>query len=130
MEGISDIKIIGFDESRPPVVRKEPYINLYFKLSHKAPSQWCADFNELVAKGSYTVKIDSKKGIIIETWVRQASEIEALLNILKESVKRASFNYIARIKAKANVGMGESKAVVSEAQAQLNGIVGGLNFDD
>ena len=31
MEGISDIKIIGIDEKRPPKIRKEPYIDLVFK---------------------------------------------------------------------------------------------------
>ena len=38
MEGISDIRISGMDENRPPRIGKEPYINLYFRLVHKAPA--------------------------------------------------------------------------------------------
>ena len=38
MEGISDLKIIGTDERRPPIIRKEPYIDVFFKLSHQAPA--------------------------------------------------------------------------------------------
>ena len=130
MEGISDIKIIGFDETRPPALRKEPYINLYFKLSHEAPKQWCIDFNELVAKGAYPVKIEPANGLFIETWVRQANEIEAVLANLKEAVKNSTYNYISRIRSKANADLPVEGAVVSEAQAQLNLIISGLNFDD
>ena len=130
MEGISDIKIIGFDETRPPALRKEPYINLYFKLSHKAPKQWCLDFNELVAKGSYPIKIEPTEGLIIETWVRQATEIETLLDGLKEAVRNAIDKYIARIRANAKVDLPAQGAVVSEEQAHLNLIISGLNFDD
>ncbi len=37
MEGISDIKIVSIDSKRPPVIRKQPYIALFFTLSHKGP---------------------------------------------------------------------------------------------
>ena len=47
MQGISDINIIGIDETRPPFIRKEPYIDIFFELSHQAPIDWCKDLNSL-----------------------------------------------------------------------------------
>lgn len=131
MKGISDIKIIGIDETRPPRIRKEPYINLYFKLSHEAPKEWCEDFNRLVAKGKFPVNIDSSKGLFIETWVRKPEEIEMALDELKEAVSTCSQEYIARIEAEAyaaaDVG---GKSEDEGEQGHLNRIIAGLNFDD
>ena len=70
MEGISDIKIIGVDETRPPIIRKEPYIDIFFKLSHQAPSDWCSDFNSLKAKHPSCEKI-KKKAEYVNLSVRQ-----------------------------------------------------------
>ena len=83
MEGISDIRISGIDEMRPPRIRKEPYINLYFKLIHKAPKDWCEDFNHLVAKGDYPVKIEPNTGLFIETWVRSSPSTLYSLSITR-----------------------------------------------
>ena len=83
MEGISDIKIIGIDEQRPPKILKEPYINLFFKLSHEVPKQWCEDFNMLIGKRKYPVKVNPSAGLFIETWVRLPTEIKATLDDLR-----------------------------------------------
>ena len=72
MEGISDIKITGIDEKRPPVIRKEPYIDIFFKLSHQAPADWCKDFNALLSNHPTAPKIKEKEGLYIEGWVRTA----------------------------------------------------------
>jgi len=131
MEGISDIKICGLDEMRPPRIRKEPYINLYFKLIHKAPQDWCDDFNRLVSKMKYQVKIDKVTGLFIETWVRKPDEIELLLGGLKEAVSTCNDEYIKRVedemRAAANTG---GKLEDEGAQGQLNRIIASLNFDD
>jgi len=131
MEGISDIKICGLDEMRPPRIRKEPYINLYFKLIHKAPQDWCDDFNRLVSKMKYQVKIDKVTGLFIETWVRKPDEIELLLGSLKEAVSTCNDEYIKRVedemRAAANTG---GKLEDEGAQGQLNRIIASLNFDD
>ena len=55
MQNIMNIKIVGIDEKRPPLIRKEPYIDLFFQLSHKVPLDWCEDFNELTKKLSTQV---------------------------------------------------------------------------
>jgi len=129
MEGISDIRIKGFDEERPPRIMKQPYINLYFKLTHKAPKDWCEDFNNIVAKGDYPVKIDSSLGLFVETWVRKPEEIAAVLEELKKAVTSAIGVYIDRIKAAAAVSSSDGLQLETEGeQGRLNAIVAGLNF--
>jgi hypothetical protein len=130
MEGISDIKIIGIDEMRPPRIRKEPYINLFFKLIHKAPKDWCDNFNHLVAKREYPVKIDPASGLFIETWVRKPEEIERALNGLKKAVSECNQEYIARVLNEANAAaeMGDNLADTGE-QGNLNRIIASLNYN-
>ena len=131
MEGISDIKISGIDETRPPRIRKEPYINLFFKLIHKAPTEWCEDFNRLVAKGKYPAKIESSGGLFIETWVRKPEEIETVLDELKEAVSTCNQAYITRIQAEASAAADVGGNSEDEGeQGRLNRIIAGLNFDD
>lgn len=131
MEGISDIKISGIDEMRPPRIRKEPYINLYFKLNHEAPKEWCEGFNRIVAKGKFPVKIEPAKGLIIETWVRKPDEIEMVLDELKVAVRTCNQEYIARIEAEASAAADVGGKSEDEGeQGRLNRIIAGLNFDD
>ena len=78
MEGISDIRIIGMDEKRPPRIRKEPYIDLYFRLPHKAPLDGRQDFTELQSRQDYGSKINGDECLYIETWVRTPGEIAGL----------------------------------------------------
>jgi len=130
MEGISDIKISGIDEMRPPKIRKEPYINLFFKLIHKAPSDWCDHFNHLVAKRKYPVKINPTDGLFIETWVRKPDEIEPALAGLKKAVSQCNQEYIARLLAEANnATASQDETVDTGEQGKLNRIVAGLDFD-
>jgi hypothetical protein len=130
MEGISDIRITGFDETRPPLILKAPYINLYFRLSHEAPKAWCDDFNHLVAKGDYPVKIEPAKGLFIETWVRKPDEIEAVLEDLKQAVSNCNAAYIARIQAEVRAAAAAGASADDEGeQGRLNRIIADLNFD-
>ena len=130
MEGISDIKISGIDEMRPPRIRKEPYINLFFKLIHKAPKGWCEQFNSLVARQEYPAKIDPAAGLFIETWVRKPDEIEPALAGLKKAVSQCNQEYIARILAEANSAADmQGNPNETGEQRKLNRIVAGLNFD-
>ena len=129
MEGISDIRISGIDQARPPLIRKEPYINLYFRLNHKAPARWCEDFNGLLARSSYPVKIDPSEGLFVETWVRAPEEIVTLLSTLKKAVSKASGIYIARVEAAALAAQGVTPESEGE-QGRLNRIIAGLDFSD
>lgn len=131
MEGISDIKIVSIDEKRPPKIRKEPYIDIIFKLSHQAPPAWCNDFNTLLAKHPSAPKIKEKEGLYIEGWVRTADEIIAYLETLKAKVEQCSQNYIARIERSARDADASNAALTHEAgeQGRLNRIVAALEFD-
>ena len=130
MEGISDIRICGLDEARPPRIRKQPYIDLYFKLSHQAPKKWCEDFNSLTASRTYKAMIDSKNGEFIESWVREPSELGQALEDMKLFVETCNQAYIERILAQARSDAPEP-GVVQESgpQAELNRMVAALNFD-
>ncbi|MFC1748710.1 hypothetical protein ACFL2V_07865 [Pseudomonadota bacterium] len=132
MEGISDIKIVGIDEKRPPKIRKEPYIDLIFKLSHKAPPAWCHEFNSLLAKHPSTPKIKEKEGLYIETWVRSADEIITLLELLKVKVKQCSLNFIENIESSARDADAASSTLSHETgeQGRLNEIIAGLDFGE
>lgn len=133
MEGISDIKITGMDEQRPPKILKEPYINLFFKLSHKAPKQWCEDFNMLIGKRQYPVKINPSAGLFIETWVRLPAEINTTLDDIKKVITACNDGYIARIEAEAravNKANADSKNAAGVAQAELDSIIEALDFSD
>lgn len=130
MEGISDICIIGIDETRPPRIRKEPYIDIFFKLSHQAPADWCKDFNNLVSSSSSSAKIVEKEGLFIETWVRSPDDIIALLQYLKDTVMECTEKYIQRIELSAKNALQDNSLgnEVSGEQGRLNQIIASLEF--
>jgi hypothetical protein len=132
VEGISDIKIIGIDEKRPPVIRKEPYIDIFFKLSHQARTDWCKDFNALLCKHTTSPRIKEKEGLYIETWVKAADEIAAFLAILKDKVTECNRQYVERIElSKRNAGAANaSLAKETGEQRRLNEIIAALDFDE
>lgn len=130
MEGISDIKISGIDEKRPPMIRKQPYIDLFFKLIHQAPKEWCEDLNQLLSKAEYSAKITPDTGLFIETWVRKPDEIEKALDVLKHAVNTCSLQYIEKIEARTNAASNAHVKPEDEGeQGRLNNIIAALNFD-
>ena len=131
MEGISDLCIVGIDDRRPPRIRKEPYIDLYFRLSHKAPADWCALFNERISKHEYKPAIKPEEGLFIDAWVRHPGEIPALLETLKKAITSCSEAYIERIEERRRAAQGNnlSSNNISPEQAELNLIVERLQFD-
>lgn len=133
MEGISDIRIIGIDDKRPPKIRKEPYIDVIFRLSHQAPADWCRDFNALLSKHPSAPKLKEKEGLYIETWVRTPEEIAILLEHLKEKVAQCSRLYIERVERSIRSAANVNASVSLEdegAQGRLNRIVAALDFSD
>ena len=132
MEGISDIKIVGIDEKRPPVIMGAPYIDLFFKLSHQAPQDWCADFNALMSKHPGSPKIKQKEGLFIEAWVKTPELIVDYLELLKKSVTLCSDMYIERIEQAARDTKSINVSGVSEdsPQGRLNKIIAKLVFDE
>jgi len=130
MEGISDIRITGIDERRPPRIRKEPYIDLVFRLTHKAPTDWCKDFNDLLSKHEYAPKIDLTEDLYIETWVRNTDEISAHLQLLKDAVTRCTAQYIEKIQVREQSRSDDNTQLQKEegAQGRLNRIIAALDF--
>lgn len=128
MEGISDIRIVGIDDKRRPRIMKEPYINLYFTLSHKAPPEWCADFNRILSKHQFTTRINETEGLYIETWVREPEDIPAHLAQMKEAVKRCNVEYIEKVDA-ATRRASSAESNAGGPQGRLNDIIAGLKFD-
>jgi hypothetical protein len=132
VEGISDIRIVGIDERRPPVIRKEPYIDIFFKLSHKAPVDWCLDLNALLRKCATTPKIKEEEGLYIEAWVKTPDEIIAFLALLKDKVADCNRQYIERIELSAR-NAGDTNASLAQEtgeQGRLNRIIAELDFDE
>ncbi|WP_196140808.1 hypothetical protein [Aliikangiella sp. G2MR2-5] len=130
MKEIFDLKIIGVDPTRPPKIRKEPYIELYFKLNHEAPMIWLKEFNDLVSKGEYPIKIKPENSSIIETWVRSIKEVEPAFNNIKLAVQTCIDNYRSRQQAQLDKARAaENGVVLSAAQIELNTVIENLNFD-
>jgi hypothetical protein len=131
LDSINDIKITGIDDERPPRVRKEAYIDLYFKLSHKAPLEWCEDFNSLGSKLDPAAKIDKTKAVVIETWVRDMDLIGAQLEKIKKSILLCNLQYIEKIRLRKLAAASKNSAVtgMDGQQNRLNEIVSHLNFD-
>jgi len=131
MEGISDIKIVALDAKRPPVVRKAPYIDLFFELSHKAPKVWCEDFNGLLSKYKFPAKVQPDPGLFIETWVRTPDDVAPHLEHLKLEVAECNERYIENVRLAQGRKDGENAATAQGTgeQGRLNRIVAGLLFD-
>ena len=134
MESISDLRIIGIDETRPPTIRKEPYIDLFFKLSHQAPIDWCKDLNNLLSQQTATANssIAEKEGTFIKTWVRTADEIISLVEHLKTTITECTRQYIERVQLAAQQSGNNDPIQSNESkeQANLNQIISSLNFDE
>jgi uncharacterized protein (DUF2344 family) len=130
MESIQDLKIAGIDEKRPPKIRKEPYIDLVFKLNQKAPKKWCSDFNNLLSQNKFSAKINIEEGVYIEAWVRKPDEIVNLLEGLKKTVAKCTKDFLAAILAETASKTSDGSAQEAEGeQGRLNRIIAGLNFD-
>ena len=132
MEGISDIRIVGIDETRPPKIGKEPYIDLYFRLAHKAPIEWCQDFNELLSGHPYAPKIRREEGLYIETWVRTIEEIDSQFREIKQAIIQCTRQYIEKIQVIADKRDAGNNQLQREAgpQGRLNSVIAGLDFSD
>ncbi len=130
MQDINDIKIVSIDEERPPRIRKEAYIDLFFKLSVKAPVDWCEDFNALGRQINPGVKIEKNVGLCIEAWVKDMSQIIPHLEKIKQNILDCNEQYIekARQKKLALLAANTSAAGNDSEQFKLNEIVADLKF--
>ena len=132
LDNILDIRIIGIDENRPPVIRKEPYIDLFFKLSFKPPPDWCEEFNTLAKDLVPQVKIDKTVREFIDAYVRDINHIPEHLAKIKTKIAACNEQYLEGIRLK-ELAVAEQNASLQPAgveQRKLNTIVAALKFDD
>lgn len=132
MNSFEAIRISGLDESRLPKMRKEAYIDLYFKLSHKAPEEWCEDFNVLGRRLSPAAKVDMKSCLTIDTYVNDMERIPVQLAELKETVGECNTQYLEKLRQREIKLAAENAALQGEVgeQQRLNLIIATLEFDD
>ena len=132
MNTFDEIRISGIDESRPPRVRKEAYIDLHFSLSRQVPDDWCEDFNALGRGISPAAKIDKNTCLTIDTYVNDMDRIPAQLAELKEAVNECNRRYIEKLRQRELALAAENAALQGEGgeQQRLNLIVAALEFDD
>ena len=132
LEDISDIKIVGIDEKRPPRIRKEPYIDLFFRLSHQAPKKWCQDFNKLAKDLVPPVKIDDNEGVFIDAYVRDMDNIAMHFDKIKRKIALCNEQYIQEIKQRELAENTRNVLLFAEEgeQGKLNKIIAALGFDD
>jgi hypothetical protein len=131
MSTISEIRIVGIDQTRPPRLRKENYIDLYFKLSQKPPEDWCEDFNQLGRRINPSPKIKPGVGESVDTYVNDMTLIPAHLAELKKLIVECNEQYIEKIRLK-ELKLAEQNSALQGAdgeQNRLNQIIESLDFD-
>ena len=131
LEQITSIKIVGLDANRPPKIRKQPYIDIFFELSLKAPKDWCEDFNRLGKHLEPSVKINQKEGLFIEAWVRNMEDIPKHLHDIKEKIINCNEQYIENIRLKELAEIEKNQALgKSPEQERLSIILSNLEFNN
>jgi hypothetical protein len=131
MEEFQDVKIIGLDENRFPFVRKEPYIDLFFKLSPEPPKDWCIRFNSLSQNLNPVVRIDKKTNLFIQTYVRDMNHIPEHLEMLKKKINTCNEQHKKKCLQQA-LDMKRNKQRENancDAQGKLDAIIEKLNFN-
>ena len=109
MSSFDEMKITGLDPDRPPQVRKESYIDLFFKLSTEAPLDWCEDFNALGRQLNPAAKIGKTTADCIDTYTNNMEKIPSQLSEIKQIVKDCNEQYLEKIKQKARERYREQK---------------------
>ena len=127
----NEIKIIGIDANRPPRVRKEAYIDLFYQLSEDAPEEWCEDFEGFGRQVNPLAKVDRTKRCFINTYVNDMNVIPAHFEQLKQAVVDCNAQFLEKLRQK-ELALAKDNANLSEQggrQFELNEIIASLDFD-
>lgn len=130
MSTFEEIKIMGIDGKRPPRVRKEAYIDLFFKLSRKAPLEWCEDFNALGRQIDPGAKIDKNAGDCIDTYVNHMDNIQSQLNEIKQTLIDCNEQYQEKIRQRELAEAASNATLLGQdgEQLKLNEIISELRY--
>lgn len=125
-----NLSIIGIDEKRPPRVRKEHYIDIFYRLSQKASGEWCDIFNTLSKQLVPPAKINKSEGIYIEAYVRDMNLLQDHLDKIKKNITESNERLATAVR-KRNEAITKENAGESDdgdEQRRLNAIVASLHF--
>ena len=131
MTQFNEIKIISIDANRPPRVRKESYIDLFYQLSEDAPEEWCEDFSGFGRHVNPLAKVEKGSRCFIGTYVNDMDSIPAHFEQIKQAVTDCNTQYLEKIRqrelalAKDNANLQEEDGL----QFKLNEIIASLDFD-
>ena len=131
MTQLTAITITGIDPGRPPRIRKEAYIDLYFVLSEDPPEDWCEDFNALGRRVNPMAKVDIKQRGFINTYANAMDAIPAHFAEIKQAVADCNTQYLEKIQQRAS-DLARDNAASGKAegpQQQLNAIIESLDFE-
>ncbi len=132
MTTFNEIKIIGIDANRPPRVRKEAYIDLFYQLSEDAPEEWSEDFDSFGRQVNPLAKVDKSNRGFINTYVNDMDLIPAHFEQLKQAVADCNAQYLEKLSQRAQA-LARDNADLREQggeQFKLNEIIASLDFDD
>lgn len=132
MNSICDFKIIGIDSDRPPRMRKEAYIDLFFRLSDKVPTAWSEEFNALGRHLKPSPKININSCECIETYVNDMDSIAQHLEDVKEIVADCNSKFQAKLDETARELAASKASLQGEdgEQHRLNEIIAALDFEN
>lgn len=131
MTSFNAIKITGIDASRPPRIRKESYVDLFYQLSEDAPADWCEAFNGFGREVNPMAKIEADNRGIISTYINDIEAIPAHFEQLKQAVADCNAQHLEKLRQR-ELELARDKANLQEqdgAQFKLNEIVASLDFD-
>lgn len=131
MTQFNEIKIIGIDLNRPPRIRKEAYIDLFYQLSENAPEEWCEDFASFGRQVIPLAKIDKSNPGFISTYVNDMDAIPRQFEQLKQAVIDCNKQFLEKISERA-ITLAKDNAALREQggqQYRLNEIIAALDFD-
>ena len=131
MTSFNAIKIIGIDAARPPRIRKEPYVDLFYRLSEDPPEEWCEAFNGFGRQVNPMAKIDSADRAIINTYINDIDAIPAHFERLKEAVAECNTEYQGKLRQRERETARDNADLQAGggAQSRLNEIIASLDYD-
>lgn len=126
----TELKIIGFDETRPPLVQPRPCIDLILELDQEATPEWCSMLLSVASKSVFSVKIEPDPGLFVETWVKTPGEIARAVELMKGYVASCNVAYDAELKRRMGaVNTETQEVIITPEQIALNKIVAELVFE-
>ena len=131
MTSFNELKVIGLDTNRPPRIRKEAYIDLYYQLSEDAPEEWCEDFAAFGRQLNPLAKVDNTSRCFINTYVNDMELIPAHFAQLKQAVAECNAQFLEKLRQREQALARDNADLREEGgqQYRLNEIVASLDFD-